>query len=75
MLDESRTGQIVMLIREGSTQHAVRAYQEETGVSLGDARQQVRALARRHGIPMRRHGGISFLIVVLASLFGTLLSH
>jgi hypothetical protein len=64
-----------MLLREGSTRHAVKVYQEEADVSLAAARQSVRRLAAQHGIAVRRGAAIPLALLALAGLLGFLLSH
>lgn len=50
IVEESRIGLILMLLREGSTRHAVKVYQEEADVSFFSAQRSVYELARQHGI-------------------------
>jgi hypothetical protein len=53
-VEDNRVGLVLMLLREGSTQQAIQVFQEEAAVNFPVARQSVFALAREHGIPMRR---------------------
>jgi hypothetical protein len=67
-VEESRVGLILMLLHEGSTRHAIKAYEEEAAVSFLTARQSVSELARRHGIPMRRRSVLPAVLLALAGL-------
>ena len=74
-MDDTRIGLILMLLREGNTQDAIRAYQEEAGVSYLIAKRSVGDLARRHQIRRRRLSAASLLLAALAGLLGLALSH
>lgn len=75
MVEKQRIGLILLLLREGSTGHAVKAYQEEADVNFFAAQRAVRELARQHGIQFRRSRFLPFILITLASLLGLLLSH
>ena len=64
-----------MLLREGSTRHAIKVYQEEADVSFFSARQTVVELAARHGIRVRRRSMLPLALIALAGLLGLILSH
>lgn len=53
-VEDNRVGLVLMLLREGSTQQAIEVFREEAAVNFPVARQSVFALAREHGIPLRR---------------------
>ncbi len=74
-MEESRVGLILMLLREGSTRHAIEVYREEAHVNYWSARQAVRDLAEKHGISLRRRALLPLAILALASLLGLALSH
>ena len=74
-MEETRIGLILMLLREGSTRHAVKVYQEEADVSYFVAQRSVFQLARQHGIEVRRHSILPYALIALASLLGLALSH
>jgi hypothetical protein len=74
-VEETRIGLVLLLLREGSTRHAVEVYQEEADVSFAVARRSVRDLARKHGIRLRRRSVLPLLLIVLAGLAGLVLSH
>ncbi len=75
-MDDSRIGLILMLLREGSTRHAIQAFQEEAEVSFPAARESVFELARQHGIPVRRRPALPLALLALAGLLlGLLLAH
>ena len=74
-MEEHRIGLILMLLREGSTRHAVKVYQEEAGVSYAAAACAVHELARQHGLPVRRRSLVSLALIAIASLLGLALSH
>jgi hypothetical protein len=57
-----------MLLREGSTQHAIQTFQEEAEVSFPTARQSVFELARQHGIPLRHRSALPLVLLALAGL-------
>ena len=52
-MNENISGLILLLLREGSTKHAVELYREETGASREEARRFVAELAERHGLRSR----------------------
>ncbi len=68
MVESQKIGLVLMLVREGSVQHAVRLYQEESGVSPSRARQAVRSLARRHGVHYRDPPFYALALVGLAAV-------
>ncbi len=74
-VEENRIGLILMLLREGSTRHAIEVYQEEAGVSFWTAKKSVRELAQQHGITIGHHFLIPLAVIALASLLGFVLSH
>ena len=74
-MDENRIGLILMLLREGSTRHAVKVFQEEADVSFAVARRSVRELALEHGIHVRRRSLLPLALIALAGLLGLVLSH
>ena len=74
-MEESRIGLILMLLREGSTRHAVKMYQEEAEVSLFAAERAVQELAQEHGIELRRRSLLPLALIALAGLLGIALSH
>ncbi len=74
-MEETRIGLILMLLREGSTRHAVKVYQEEANVSFSAARRHVRELALQEGIHVRRRSLLPLAIIALAGLLGIVLSH
>lgn len=63
-----------MLLREGNTRQAIKAYQEEASVSYEAARVQVRALARQHQLPMRQGLVLRLALLTLAGLLALILS-
>ncbi len=74
-MEENRIGLILMLLREGSTRHAVKVYQEEADVTFFVAQRSVHELARQHGIIVRRRALLPLALIALASLLGLVLSH
>ena len=74
-MEENRIGLILMLLREGSTRHAIKVFQEEADVSYFVARRSVYDLARQHGVDVRRHSLVPLALIALAGLLGLLLSH
>jgi hypothetical protein len=74
-VEENRIGLILLLLREGSTAHAVKAFQEEADVSYFVARRRVLELAEQHGIQLPRRSIVPLLLIALASLLGLTLSH
>ena len=73
-MDQDRVGLVLLLLKEGSTRHAVELYREETGVTQQEASRVVEEMAERHGIPRRRNKLVPILVVGLAGLLGTLLA-
>ncbi|MBM4093110.1 MAG: hypothetical protein FJ276_27430 [Planctomycetes bacterium] len=71
-MDDSRIDLILMLLREGSAQHAIKVFEEEAGVGYFMARRAVRDLARRHGIRANesRATVLSLTLIALAGLLG-----
>lgn len=57
-----------MLLKEGSTSHAIHMYREETGADLERARHAVAELSRRHGIAARPRGWMPLILIGLAGL-------
>ena len=74
-MEESRIGLILMLLREGSTRHAVKVYQEEADVSFFAAQRSVYELARQHKIDVRKRSLLPLALIALAGLLGLMLSH
>jgi len=75
-MEDSRIGLILMFLREGSTRHAIQAFQEEAEVSLPAARKSVFELARQHGIPLRRRPALPLALLALVGLLlGLILAH
>jgi hypothetical protein len=74
VVEESRIGLVVMLLREGSFQDAVNVYQDESGEPYRIARRAVLELARAHSIPTRRSSIVSLLLLTLAGALGAVLS-
>jgi hypothetical protein len=74
VVDESRIGLVVMLLREGSFHDAVKVYQDEADVPFRVARREVSELARANAIPMRRLSLYPLLWLTLAGVLGTFLS-
>ena len=74
-MDETRIGLIVMLLREGNSHDAIKAYQEEAGVSYLVARRRVGDLARSHQIGGHRLRVASLVLAALAGLLGLVLSY
>jgi hypothetical protein len=75
IVEESRIGLILMLLREGSTRHAVMVYQEEADVSFFAAQRSVYELARQHKIDVRKRSLLPLALIALAGLLGLMLSH
>ena len=75
VVEESRIGLILMLLREGSTRHAVKVYQEEAEVNFFTAQREVQHLAQQHGIELRRRSLLPLALIALAGLLGIVLSH
>jgi hypothetical protein len=73
-MDRDREGLLLLLLREGSTRHAIELYQEETGAAPEEAKLTVKQLARQHGIRARRNGFLPLLLAGLAGLLGTILA-
>lgn len=74
MTDQDREGLIVLLLQEGSTDHAIELYCEETGASWEDATAAVTELAQRHGVSLRRKRLIPWLVAGIAALLGSALA-
>ena len=74
MTDQDREGLLVLLLQEGSADHAIELYCDETGASWEDATAAVTELSRRHGIPIRRNRLIPWLVVGMAALLGSALA-
>ncbi len=74
-MEENRIGLILMLLREGSTGHAVKTFQEEANISYFAARRQVLELAAQHGIALPRRSVVPLLLIALAGVLGLVLSH
>ena len=74
-MDETRIGLVVMLLHEGNTHDAIRAYQEEAEVSYWVAKRSVADLARQHQIRSRRLPITSLLLAALVGLLGLVLIH
>jgi hypothetical protein len=65
-VEDNRVGIVLMLLREGSTQQAIQVFQEEAAVNFPVARQSVFALARDHGIPLRRRSVMFLALLAIA---------
>jgi hypothetical protein len=74
-VDDNRLGLILMLLREGNTRQAVKAYQEEANVDYEIARAEVLDLARLHETPVRHRLMLRLALLALAGLLGLMLSH
>lgn len=57
-----------MLLKEGSMDHAIRLYREETGANRDEAKHAVAELSRRHGIRPRSNRLLPLLLAGLAGL-------
>jgi ribosomal protein L7/L12 len=58
--------EVLTLIRSGKKIAAIKAYREQTGVGLKDAKDAVEALAAEHGIAPRPSGcGVGVLLAIL----------
>ncbi|MCH5373441.1 MAG: hypothetical protein JJ992_05660 [Planctomycetes bacterium] len=64
---------VLLLLREGSTGHAVELYCEVTGAARPEARRCVDELARRHGLRPARHRWLPFALLAGASLIAAFL--
>lgn len=64
----------MLFLREGSVDHAIELYCDETGVSWEEAATAVAQLSRRHGIPLRRGRLIPWLVAAAAALLGLALA-
>jgi hypothetical protein len=74
-VDENREALALMLLKEGSKDHAIQLYREETGAGYFDAKTRVEELADRHGM-QRSHLSRWTIMWLLVALFGGfLLSH
>lgn len=73
-MDQDREGLVLLLLKEGSTRHAIELYREETGVTQHEANRAVGDLARRNDISLRRNRLVPVLLAGLAGLLGTLLA-
>lgn len=67
-VEDNRVGLVLMLLREGNTRQAIQVFQEEAEVNLPVARQSVFALAREHGIPVRRGSMVPLALLAVAIL-------
>ncbi|MHB8974836.1 MAG: hypothetical protein ACYC3X_31060 [Pirellulaceae bacterium] len=67
-MEDRRIGLVLMLLREGSTRHAIDVFQEEAEVSFPIARQAVFELARQYGIPLRHWSALPLALLALAGL-------
>lgn len=75
-MGENVEGVILLLLQEGSTRHAIRLYQEETGAQYVEARHAVFEMARARGVTVRSMplGPIgSLVLIALSGLIGTML--
>jgi hypothetical protein len=73
-MDQDREGLLLLLLKEGSTRHAVELYREETGATREEASRAVEELARRHGISRRGSRLVPILLAGLAGLLGAILA-
>ena len=73
-MDQDREGLVLLLLKEGSTRHAVELYREEMGVTRQEASCAVEDMAQRHGVPLRRNRLVPILLAGLACLLGTFLA-
>ena len=74
-MDEDRDSLLLLLLKEGSTEQAVKLYQEETGLHYADAQVRVNALASRHGLRSRRLAAWAVPLLIAASVLVFFLSH
>ena len=73
-MDQDNEGLVLLLLKEGSTRHAIELYREEMGVTRQEARRAIADMARRHDVPLQRSGLIPILLAGLAGLLGTLIA-
>ncbi len=73
-MDEDREGLVLMLLKEGSTGHAVQMYREETGTNLEHAKCAVAELSRQHGIAAKPSGWMPLILIGLAGLLGAMVA-
>jgi hypothetical protein len=74
-VDENREALALMLLEEGSKDHAIQLYREETGAGYFDAKNRVEELADRHGMRRNQISRWAIMWLLLALLGGFLLSH
>jgi len=74
-MNEERDSLVLLLLREGSVEEAVRAHQEDTGLSHYDAKRAVLTMAARNGVPSRGFAPWAVALLAAATLVGFLLSH
>jgi hypothetical protein len=67
-MEDTPEGLMLMLLREGSTDHAIELYREEMGVDRREAVRVATELCRCHGIPLRRTSLLPLLAVGVATL-------
>lgn len=60
----------MLLLQEGSADHAIQLYCDETGAGWEDAAAAIAQLSQRHGIPTRRSRGILWLVAGMTALLG-----
>lgn len=73
-MDQNNEGLVLLLLKEGSTRHAIELYREEMGVTRQEARRAIADMARRHDVPLQRSGLVPILLAGLAGLLGTLIA-
>ena len=71
-MNEERDSLVLLLLREGSTDQAIKLVQEETGLHYVDAKRKVHRFASRNGI--RSHGSGAWVIAffLTATILGFL---
>jgi hypothetical protein len=73
-MDRDREGLLLFLLQEGSTNHAVQLYREETGASQEEAKRAVDDVAAQHGIRVKRDRLLPLALIGAAGLLGALLA-
>lgn len=73
-MQEDIAGIIELLLREGSTGHAVELYREATGAGREEACRYVDELARRRGLRSGRRGWLALALLAGTALIAAILS-
>lgn len=73
-MDDTPEDLMLMLLEEGSTDHAIELYREEMDVERSEAVRVVSELSKRHGIQIRRPSLLPFLMLGGTLLFAALLA-